>query len=127
MFHLPELPVNPVNSTPFMAKHEEAMVNNNMNRRKSKVIERETALGDLLENYNNLSYEEQIESVIETAYEIGNLGRMKIAETQLERSLTLENSFVQNWNKSHIYNPEIFRKIWKFYRKYVINRKERHI
>ena len=96
MFHLPELPVNPVNSTPFMAKHEEAMVNNNMNRRKSKVIERETALGDLLENYNNLSYEEQIESVIETAYEIGNLGRMKIAETQLERSLTLENSFVQN-------------------------------
>ena len=55
----------------------------------------ETALGDLLENYNNLSYEQQIESVIETAFEIGNLGRMKIAENHLEKSLTL-NSFVQN-------------------------------
>ena len=49
-----------------------------------------------VENYNNLSYEEQIESVIETAFEIGNLGKMKIAGKALENSLTLEESFVQN-------------------------------
>ena len=78
-----------------MAKHEEAMVNNNMNRRKSQVIERENALGDILDTFHNLTPQEQKESVIETAFEIGNLGKMKFAEKNLEESLTLEESFAE--------------------------------
>ena len=78
----------------FLSKHEEAMVNNNMNRRRSKVIERENALSEIMENFHNLSSEEQEESVIITAFNIGNLGKMKIAEKSLEQSLTLEESFL---------------------------------
>ena len=78
-----------------MAKHEEAMVNNNMNRRRSNVVQRENALGDIMENFHSLSPEEQKESVIETAFEIGNLGKMKFAEKNLEDSISLEESFVK--------------------------------
>ena len=80
--------------TEFNQKHEEAMVNNNMNRRRSAVVMRENALGEILDQYNFLSTEEQLESVIETAYEIGSLGKMKTAEKHLEDSIQLEESFL---------------------------------
>ena len=80
----------------FLEKHEEALVNNNMNRRRSKVIERENALGEILDRFNDLTTDEQIESVIETAFEIGSLGKMKIAQKTLDQSINLEKSMLDD-------------------------------
>ena len=65
-----------------------------MNRRRSKIIERENALGEILDRFNDLSSDEQIESVIETAFEIGTLGKMKIAEKAMNESINLVESFL---------------------------------
>ena len=77
----------------LIANHEGAMVNNKMNRRRSNVVEGEKALSEIMEGFLNLTPEEQKESVIETAFEIEKLGKMKLNENNLEQSLTLEESF----------------------------------
>ena len=56
------------------------MVNNNMNIRRSQVVEGGNAFGCIMDNFHDLSPEQQKISVIGAAYEIGNLGKMKHAE-----------------------------------------------
>ena len=46
--------------------------------RRRRVVDRENALSDIMDVFYNLSPKEKIASVIETAYNIGSLGKMKI-------------------------------------------------
>ena len=60
----------------YIKQHEDRAVNNNLNRRKSCVIDREEKLHAILTNYYDLSTAQQMETVIDTAFEIGSLRKV---------------------------------------------------
>ena len=53
--------------------HEEKIVNDQMNKRKKRALNRENMLKDILDNFYDSPYEKQLSSTISTAYEIGNI------------------------------------------------------
>ena len=57
----------------YIQQRENRAINNNLNRRKSSVTDREEKLQDILINYDALTTAEQMETVIQTAFEIGTL------------------------------------------------------
>ena len=56
--------------------HEEKIVNDQMNKRKKRALDRENLLKDILDNFYDSPYEKQLSSTISTAYEIGNISRI---------------------------------------------------
>ena len=60
----------------FIQMHEEKIVNDQMNKRKKRALDRENLLKDILDNFYDSPYEKQLSSTISTAYEIGNISRI---------------------------------------------------
>jgi len=60
----------------YLQEHEGRVHNNNLNKRRSTTVQREILLSDLIDAFYNKPYFEQLESVVETASEIGNIGKL---------------------------------------------------
>jgi len=60
----------------YLAEHEERVQNNNLHRRRSTTVQRENILSGILDDFTNLPYYEQLETVVKTASEIGNIGKL---------------------------------------------------
>ena len=60
----------------YLGEHEDRVHNNNLHKRRSTTVQRENILGGLLDKFNDLPYHEQLESVVKTAIEIGNIGKL---------------------------------------------------
>ena len=71
----------------FLAKHQQHVVNNNLHRRRTQTVNRELALSDIIDIYIDKDFDEQIDSFLDTALQIGNLGKLKDAEKIINESL----------------------------------------
>ena len=77
----------------YLEEHEEHVYNNNLNRRRSTTVQRENILSNLMDAFNNKPYFEQLESVVETAFKIGNIEKL------VSKSDSLITEKTVNYNK----------------------------
>ena len=69
----------------FLLQLENAISNGNMNRRRSTTVNREQIIQQLLDEYNQKSLKDQLDSCVQLAFEIGSTGKVDF-------SLDTENS-----------------------------------
>ena len=74
----------------YLKEYEERVKNDNMHRRKSTTIARETALNEILDNYYKMTYPTQIEELVSTCLKIGSINKM-ISKTNNFISAQTEN------------------------------------
>ena len=84
-----------------LKNHANYTLNDNIRKRKSIVLQREEKLHEILNDFHNLEYEVQINSVIDFAFKIGNMKNILSISNSVENSsvrpvVTTESELEEN-------------------------------